>query len=183
MANTLLDFVMSLVRDPEAAARYAADPAQAIADAHLADVTSADVNNLIPVVSESLSMGAPVGGADVFGAEPAGNVWASGAATAAFDAFGDHVPVDTGGDGTDQVIRLPHDAAPAESDVFAGPGLGGAVDDALVAPASAGLDAPILEPQPAEDPIFGADWGQADIAGHHDTGDYGDGDSGLDIFD
>lgn len=31
MANTLLDFVMSLVRDPEAAARYAADPAQAIA--------------------------------------------------------------------------------------------------------------------------------------------------------
>ena len=56
MANSLLDFVMSLVRDPDAAARYAADPAQAIADANLTDVTSADVNNLIPVVSESLSM-------------------------------------------------------------------------------------------------------------------------------
>lgn len=27
MANELLDFVMSLVRDPEVAARYAADPA------------------------------------------------------------------------------------------------------------------------------------------------------------
>ena len=26
MANELLDFVMSLVRDPDAAARYAADP-------------------------------------------------------------------------------------------------------------------------------------------------------------
>ena len=31
MANSLLDFVMSLVRDPDAAAAYAADPAQAIA--------------------------------------------------------------------------------------------------------------------------------------------------------
>ena len=29
MANSLLDFVMSLVRDPDAAARYAADPAGA----------------------------------------------------------------------------------------------------------------------------------------------------------
>jgi hypothetical protein len=90
MANSLLDFVMSLVRDPDAAARYQADPSQAIADAHLTDVTSADVNGLIPVVKESLSMGAPVAGAD-----PAhdSNVWASGAATAAFDAFSDHLPV------------------------------------------------------------------------------------------
>ncbi len=59
MANSLLDFVMSLVRDPDAAARYAADPAGAIADAHLPDVTSADVNNLIPMVADSLSMAAP----------------------------------------------------------------------------------------------------------------------------
>ncbi|TFV59082.1 hypothetical protein E4P42_08950 [Mycobacterium sp. PS03-16] len=93
MANSLLDFVMSLVRDPDAAARYAADPAGAIADAHLTDVTSADVNNLIPVVSESMSMAAPSSaGFDAFGAEAAGNVWASGAATAAFDAFDDLVP-------------------------------------------------------------------------------------------
>ena len=62
MANPLLDFVMSLVRDPDAAARYAADPAQAIADANLVDVTSADVQNLIPVVSESLSMATPTHG-------------------------------------------------------------------------------------------------------------------------
>ena len=89
MANELLDFVMSLVRDPEAAARYAEDPTQAIADAHLGDVTSADVNSLIPVVSESLSMAAPGAGTDM-GADS--NVWTSGAATAAFDAFADHIP-------------------------------------------------------------------------------------------
>ena len=64
MANSLLDFVMSLVRDPDAAADFAANPEQAILDANLTDVTSADVNNLIPVVSESLSMAVPSTGAD-----------------------------------------------------------------------------------------------------------------------
>ncbi|GJF12306.1 hypothetical protein NGTWS0302_01520 [Mycolicibacterium cyprinidarum] len=95
MANSLLDFVMSLVRDPDAAARYAADPAQAIADAHLTDVTSADVQNLIPMVSESLSMAAPAHGLNAFGTESANNVWTSGAATSAFeafDAFAEHLP-------------------------------------------------------------------------------------------
>lgn len=91
MANELLDFVMSLIRDSEAAARYAADPAGTLAEARLADVTSADVNNLLPMVSESLSMGSPL--ADR-GYEAAGNVWTSGAATAAFDAFTPHAAVD-----------------------------------------------------------------------------------------
>jgi hypothetical protein len=98
MANSLLDFVMSLVRDPDAAARYAADPNQALADAHLTGVTSADVQNLIPVVSESLSMSLPAHGLGDHvvdaAAVPADNVWASGAATAAFDAFGDHSGAD-----------------------------------------------------------------------------------------
>jgi len=93
MANSLLDFVISLVRDPEAAARYAANPAQAIADAHLTDVTSVDVNNLIPMVSDSLSMAGPAGGVAGMPAADHGNVWASGAATAAFDAFTPHTPV------------------------------------------------------------------------------------------
>lgn len=87
MANTLLDFVMSLVSDPDAAAAYAADPAQALADANLAGVTTADVQHLIPVVAESVSSSAPVAGVDA-----GSNVWTSGAATAAFDAFGDHLP-------------------------------------------------------------------------------------------
>jgi hypothetical protein len=92
VANSLLDFVISLVRDPEAASHYAANPAQAIADAHLTNVTSADVNNLIPMVSDSLSMAGAAGTA--LGAPIAddGNVWASGAATAALDAFSPHTP-------------------------------------------------------------------------------------------
>lgn len=95
MANELLDFVMGLVRDPDAAARYAADPAQAIADAHLTDVTSADVNNLIPMVSDSLSMAAPSFRADTGLDEVIDNsVWTSGAATAAFDAFAPLAPVE-----------------------------------------------------------------------------------------
>jgi hypothetical protein len=93
MANSLLDFVMSLVRDPDAAARFADNPDQAILDANLTDVTSADVSALIPVVSESLSTAVPTAGTDGVIGDMAGNVWASGAATAAFDAFDDHVPV------------------------------------------------------------------------------------------
>ncbi|MGA7051850.1 MAG: Rv0340 family IniB-related protein [Mycobacterium sp.] len=91
MANELLDFVISLVRDPDAAARYAANPAQSIADAHLANVTSTDVNNLIPVVSDTLSPAIP-GGAGVAVVAPTdhSNVWASGAAAAALDSFTPH---------------------------------------------------------------------------------------------
>lgn len=92
MANSLLDFVISLVRDPEAAARYAADPAQAIADAHLTNVTSVDVNNLIPVVSDSLSMAGSAGATAGTQIAGHGNVWASGAAAAALDAFSLHTP-------------------------------------------------------------------------------------------
>jgi hypothetical protein len=77
MANELLDFVMSVIRDPAVAARYAADPERAIADAHLSGVTSADVNHLLPVVSDSLGAAGDAGG----------SVWTGGAATAAFDAF------------------------------------------------------------------------------------------------
>ncbi len=92
MANELLDFVISLVRDPDAAARYAANPGQSIADAHLANVTSADVNNLIPMVSDTLSTSIPGGaGAGVVPIEH-GNIWASGAAAAALDSFTPHPP-------------------------------------------------------------------------------------------
>ncbi|WP_102141274.1 Rv0340 family IniB-related protein [Mycobacterium hubeiense] len=103
MANSLLDFVMSLVRDPAAAAAYAENPTQAIADANLTDVTTADVASLIPVVSESFS----TSGADAAVIDDAAsNVWASGAATAAFDAFNDHVPAEAFDDAS-QVIEQP----------------------------------------------------------------------------
>ena len=90
MANELLDFVISLVRDPDAAARYAANPAQSIADAHLTSVTSADVNNLIPMVSDSLSPAIPGGAGRGVAPPDQGNVWASGAAAAALDSFTPH---------------------------------------------------------------------------------------------
>lgn len=147
MANSLLDFVLSLVRDPDAAARYAADPAAAIADAQLTGVTSVDVDNLIPVVTESMPIAAPSIGPDPFGAEAAGNVWSSGvwssgAATAAFDAFADPAPtfavIDTASaviDTTDEFDRsvdaltAPDALVDTASPQFADP----ALDDATTA--------------------------------------------------
>lgn len=115
MANSLLDFVISLVRDPDVAARYAADPAQAIADAHLTDVTSADVNNLIPMVSDSLSMSTPGGALSGGPVVEHGNVWASGAAAAALDAFAPHAATGWVGNHTPAsgVISQPATPAPA----------------------------------------------------------------------
>lgn len=106
MTNSLLDFVMSLVRDPDAAARYAADPAGAIADAHLTGVTSADVNGLIPVVADSMT---PMGAGPTVGDGSDGDVWTSGAAAAAFDAFDTfdtHVPAQVV-HAVDTVITVP----------------------------------------------------------------------------
>lgn len=137
MANELLDFVMSLVRDPDAAARYHADPAQAIADAHLSGVTSADVGNLLPMVSDSMAMANPVthasadwtadwaadgmAGRMAAPSSPEGaSVWNSGAATAAFDAFTPHAAARSG--------AADHQGAPVVID--RGPVLTGAGADA-----------------------------------------------------
>ncbi|BBY85095.1 Rv0340 family IniB-related protein [Mycolicibacterium tokaiense] len=155
MANELLDFVMGLVRDPDAAARYAADPSQAIADAHLTNVTSADVNNLIPMVSDSLSMAAPAFGADA-GLDDTldGNVWTSGAATAAFDAFAplttEHISdiptvVDTAGP---EVASVVPDFEPLVDTVLTDdPALG----DASADPAPALWEGPATDPQPLDE--------------------------------
>ena len=178
MANSLLDFVISLVRDPEAAARYAADPAQAIADAHLTDVTSTDVSNLIPMVSESLSMSAPVTGTGILDEHSGGNVWASGAATAAFDAFDDHLPdhafdnVHTlAGNVIDQAsVANPDLATVADTAVNAfDPG----VDDA-----SLQLDHPLIDELPHTDTL------PADVVDHavSDIQHIDDGAHGFDIF-
>lgn len=141
MANELLDFVMAVVRDPDAAARFAANPDQAILDAHLTDVSVADVNALIPVVSESLSAlptAVPTAGLDD-GIAEAANVWSSGAATAAFDAFGDHAPATAFGDPAfgDPVFGDPALDIPAISD----PG----ADVPSVADAPPVLDEPVVD--------------------------------------
>lgn len=171
MANSLLDFVMSLVRDSDAAARYAADPAAAIADADLPDVTTADVDQLIPVVAESLSSAAPgLDSTSWAGTLPAvdSNVWTSGAATAAFDAFGidDSVPV----------IGLDDVAGPDELPVHEVQSM---TDDGLGA--IQGVDAgdeyadipahTVVDDLPVHDSILDHDWSAAPDA------------SGFDVFD
>ncbi|MBP1818778.1 Rv0340 family protein [Mycobacterium sp. OAE908] len=182
MANSLLDFVMSLVRDPDAAAAYAADPGQAIADAHLSDVTSVDVNNLIPVVSESLSMAvpsAPSGGADTVIDDHASNVWASGAATAAFDAFDDHVPtvaVDDAHTVVDNLVTDPDAAVHSGIDMLADagvPDLAGADDPSLH------FDGPVIDDAPAIEAHAEDDWSHSAPEDHHVEPDHG----GFDIFE
>jgi hypothetical protein len=169
-----------LVRDPDAAAQYAADPAGAIHAANLPDVTSADVNALIPVVSESLSTAMPSSGVESLIGDLDGNVWSSGAATAAFDAFDDHPSVPTIDDGhsiASNVIEQPGDSLHAGID---------ALDDAGI-PAVADIDDPsaqlthgIIDDAPLVGDVQDADWHSVvDDAQHHlDTGD-----TGFDIFD
>ena len=170
MANSLLDFVMSLVRDPDAAAAYAADPGQAIADAHLTDVTSVDVNNLIPVVSESLSMAVPSTGADAVVDDHASNVWASGAATAAFDAFDDHVPVVA----VDEVHTMA-DHLVTEPDAGV-PDVAGADDPSLQFDGPVIDDAPVID---AHETHLEDDWSHSVPEDHHLEPD----NSGIDIFE
>lgn len=171
MANSLLDFVMSVVRDPETAAHYAADPAQAIADANLSGVTTADVDNLIPVVAESFPSAAPSTGLDAFGdvlGDAGTNVWASGAATAAFDAFDDQLP-----------LVAQHDDIPSTVIDTGDPAVPALVtdDDTELA-----LDAPVLDDLPVTDlPVAEtvADWDQPIVDDHTPQSDL----SGFDLFD
>ena len=182
MANSLLDFVMSLVRDPDAAAAYAAYPAQAIADANLTDVTSVDVNNLIPVVSESLSMAVPSTGTDAVVGDHASNVWASGAATAAFDAFDDHVPTVTVDDAHQMAANIV-----TEPDVGVHSGLDalgdtGVPDLAVADDPSLQFDGPVIDDAAVievHDTHVQDDWSHAAPEDHHLEAD----NSGFDIFD
>lgn len=124
MGNSLLDFVLALARDPDAAARYAADPAGALAAAGLPDVTIADVANVMPVVADSLAMATPAFGNVGVDAAAAVNVWTSGAAAAAFDAFDAPLPqpiippVSTPSVDTSSVDTAPY---PPDQPVPAGP--------------------------------------------------------------
>jgi hypothetical protein len=181
MANSLLDFVMSLVRDPDAAAAYAADPGQAIADAHLTDVTSVDVNNLIPVVSESLSMAVPSTGADTVLDDHASNVWASGAATAAFDAFDDHVPavaVDDVHSVASNIVTEPDAGIQSGVDMLAHadiPDVAGVDDPSLH------FDGPVIDDASVIDvhDTHTDDWSHSAPEDHHMDADH----AGFDIFE
>jgi hypothetical protein len=179
MANSLLDFVMSLVSDPDAAAAYAADPAQAIADANLTDVTSVDVNHLIPVVAESLSTAVPSTGTEGLVDDPSGNVWTSGAATAAFDAFDDHVPavvVDDVHSVVAEYVNEPDAGVQSGLDALSDagvPAVAGADDPSLQ------FDGPVIDDAPIDAPVEHDDWSHSVPEDHHLDADS----SGFDIFD
>ena len=173
MANSLLDFVMSLVRDPDAAARFADDPDQAIVDANLTDVTSADVHNLIPVVTESLSAAVPTTGTEGV-VDLADNVWASGAATAAFDAFDDQVPVQAVDDVHSVItdyVDSPDQGLHTLSDAGV-PGVVGSDDAALQ------FDQPVIDDLPVIDLPADGDFGATVI----EVADLDSDPSGFDIF-
>ena len=57
--ENLQDFVMNLINDEAAKAAYAADPLGALKDAGLADLTPADVQEVFPLVADSLPAGLP----------------------------------------------------------------------------------------------------------------------------
>jgi hypothetical protein len=57
--ETLQDFVMNLINDEAAKTAYAADPLSALKDAGLADLTPADVEEVLPLVADSLPAGVP----------------------------------------------------------------------------------------------------------------------------
>lgn len=205
MGNNLLDFVMALVRDQDMAAQYAANPEQAIADAHLDGVQPADVSALIPVVSESLpsaALAAPQFAANPTAADltqavhtalPVDNIWASGAATSAFDSPFTAPTHDPSLDGA------LHAATGAVSDVVARPDAITVPDQFSPSAASAvsaidQFQAPVHTPDAGFDPQHvGTDVGAAGFAdpGLHDPffdhGDLGhhpgiDHDPGIDQF-
>ena len=143
---------MALVRDPEVSARYAADPAGVLADAHLPGVTIGDVNNLIPVVTDSLAVATPGFGANA----DFGNVWTTGAAVAAFDAFDIQLPPT----GEPQIVPQPAVTLPPEAARSDQTGL----DHPVTAPASATAPDETAA-HPSLDPV-NPDWVD-DAALHH----------------
>ncbi|WP_040524259.1 IniB N-terminal domain-containing protein [Gordonia effusa] len=117
--SSLLDFITTLVHDPAAAAAYHADPQSALTAANLHDVTTADVDHLIPVVAES-SHSAPT----------SGSIWSASDAAHSFDtAVGDAF---AGPGDVQSPIVIDHTAAESDSpfDPFAVPDVDPAILDA-----------------------------------------------------
>jgi hypothetical protein len=52
LTSTLLDFILSLLRDPSAAQSFSDHPEQALSDAGLSDVCGADVQALVPMLAD-----------------------------------------------------------------------------------------------------------------------------------
>lgn len=50
IADALIEFILSLLRDPAAAAQFAAEPEETLAEAGLSGACAADVRAVVPVV-------------------------------------------------------------------------------------------------------------------------------------
>ncbi|MFB9705210.1 IniB N-terminal domain-containing protein, partial [Rhodococcus aetherivorans] len=83
--NAVLDFILSLLRDEEALARYCTNPDAALAQAGLADVCHADIVAVAPLVADSglfagtaaeltAALGGAAGAAGAIGAGAAGGL-------------------------------------------------------------------------------------------------------------
>jgi hypothetical protein len=106
-------------------------------------------------------------------------VWASGAATAAFDAFDDHVPatvVDDVHSAAAQIVNEPDAGVQSGLDVLADAGV---PDVASVDDPSLQFDGPVIDDAPVDDAPLVDDWSHSVPEDHHLEAD----DSGFDIFD
>src|SRR4051795_6999890 len=53
VASTLLDFILNLLRDPETAEAFARDPQGTLEDHGLGDITSVDIDDIMPVLMDA----------------------------------------------------------------------------------------------------------------------------------
>ena len=53
VASTLLDFILNLLRDPETAEAFARDPQGTLEDHGLGDITSVDIEDIMPVLMDA----------------------------------------------------------------------------------------------------------------------------------
>src|SRR5690606_33916098 len=83
--NAILEFILDLLRDEDAAAGYCLNPCQALADAGLPDVTPEDITAVAPMVAESALVS---GGSQLSAIIAAGAQTAAGAALGAVGAVG-----------------------------------------------------------------------------------------------
>jgi hypothetical protein len=109
----------------------------------------------------------------------AGNVWTSGAATAAFDAFDDHVPavvVDDVHSVVAEFVNEPGAGVQSGLDALSDagvPAIAGADDPSLQ------FDGPVIDDAPIDAPVEHDDWSHSVPQDHHLDADS----SGFDIFD
>ena len=57
--TSLLDFILNLLRDPQAQAEFKANPQAVLADNGLTGVCAADIHDTLPLVTDNRAVGRP----------------------------------------------------------------------------------------------------------------------------